>query len=79
MNIERFRKQNIYIVITVAQVEIFNDNGFASRIFGVNYVDISHPTTTFKVVTKNPPRIPLNFPRNFPQITPESFTNNPDA
>ena len=33
MDIERFRKQNIYIVITVAQVEIFNDNGFASRIF----------------------------------------------
>ena len=33
MDIERFRKRNIYIVITVAQVEIFNDNGFAGRIF----------------------------------------------
>ena len=38
MDIETFRKQNIYIAITVAQAEIFNRNGFASRIFLIETV-----------------------------------------
>ena len=55
---KRLRKQNIYIAITVAQAEIFNTNGFASRKHG----DIPRPKPPQKWQT---PKTPLTIPFKF--------------